>query len=301
MFYFNTKGPIIQVKCLLLFEYYVIIRRGDFMKLKKIYLEITNGCNLNCDFCIKNSRKITNITFDNYQNIINKIKPYTKELYLHVLGEPLMHRDINKYIDYAYQNNLLVNITTNGYLIDRISNNHHLHRLNISLHSFNERYGLTIDKYLTNIFKVIDNLRDKTFITLRIWIDNPNTDYILKYLNERYGTNIYHISDNQKIKVASNLIIDTFHEFIWPDLNNNYYSDYGTCRGLIDHIGILSDGTIVPCCLDSRGVINLGNIYENNLANILNSERVKKMITGFKKYYKCEELCKHCSFIKERK
>ena len=73
----------------------VIIRHGDFMPLKKIYLEITNRCNLNCDFCIKNNRKVTNISIEDYKYIIDKIKDKTCELYLHVLGEPLMHKDIN--------------------------------------------------------------------------------------------------------------------------------------------------------------------------------------------------------------
>ena len=122
---------------------------------------------------------------------------------------------------------------------------------------------------------------------------------MLDYINNRYNTNIKSIKDNNKIKITNNLIIDTFHVFIWPDLNNDYYSELGTCRGLIDHIGILSDGTIVPCCLDSRGVINLGNIYEDNISDVLNCERVKKMVDGFKNHHKCEELCRHCSFIKE--
>ena len=82
-------------------------------------------------------------------------------------------------------------------------------------------------------------------------------------------------------------------------MDNNYYNDKGTCKGLIDHIGILSDGRIIPCCLDSRGVITLGNIYSDSINNILNSERAKKMVEGFKKHCKYEELCKHCSFIKE--
>ncbi len=193
------------------------------MSLKKIYLEITNSCNLNCDFCIKNSRKITNISYDNYQMIIDKIKDKTKEIYLHVLGEPLMHKDINKFIDYAKENGLIVNLTTNGYLINKIKDNHNLGRLNISLHSYNSKYNITIDEYLNNIFSVIDDIRDKTFVSLRLWVRGEYTKYILKYLNDRYHKDI-NLEDNKKIKIASNLIIDTFHEFIWPDLNKNYYS-----------------------------------------------------------------------------
>ena len=267
------------------------------MHLKKIYLEITNGCNLNCDFCIKNARKVTNISIDNYKYIINKIKNYTSELYLHVLGEPLMHKDINYFIDYASENGLLVNITTNGYLINKIKYNHNIHRLNISLHSFNIKYKISLDNYLNNIFDVIDNIRDKTFVSLRLWVNGDNNDKIIKYINDRYKTDIDNLIDNKKIKITSNLIIDTFHEFVWPNLNNNYYNEVGTCRGLIDHIGILSNGTIIPCCLDSKAIINLGNIYKDNIEDIFNQDRVKNMIECFKSNYKCEEVCKHCRFL----
>ena len=273
------------------------INSGDFMTFKKIYLEITNRCNLNCSFCIKNKRKIIDISKENYEYIIDKIKPYTKELYLHILGEPLMHTDTKYFIHYATINGLLVNITTNGYLIDRIKNNREIHRLNISLHSYNERYGITLDKYLDNIFEVVDSIKDKTFITLRLWVNNKNNPYILKRINEHYHTNISKLNNEEKIKITNNLIIDTFHEFIWPDINNGYYSEKGRCKGLIDHIGILSDGTIIPCCLDSNAIINLGNIYTDNIEDIMKQERVKKMIDGFKKGYKCEELCRHCKFL----
>ena len=276
---------------------YVILFLVIFMHLKKIYLEITNGCNLNCDFCIKNKRKITNISFDNYKYIIDKIKDYTEEIYLHVLGEPLMHREINEFIDYVYNKGLLVNITTNGYLIKRIKDNKHIHRLNISMHSYNIKYGISLNEYLDNIFEVIDKLRNETFISLRLWINSKDNDKVIDYINKRYNTNINKVNDNEKIKVTNNLIIDTFHEFIWPDLSNNYYSEYGRCMALKGHIGILSDGTIIPCCLDSKGIINLGSIYENTLDDIFNSPRVKSMLEGFKKGYKCEELCRHCKFL----
>ena len=271
------------------------------MKFKKIYIEITNACNLSCPFCIKNKRKIKYITLDEYKYIIDKIKKYTKEIYLHILGEPLLHPDIIEFIEYANSQNLLVNITTNGYLINNLKNNSNIHRLNISLHSYNEIYKLNLNTYLDNIFNTIDKIKNKTFISLRLWVGNKNTEYILKYINQRYNTNINKLENNTKTKITSNLIIDTFHEFIWPDLNNNYYNEIGKCRGLIDHIGILSDGTVIPCCLDTTGVINLGNIYQEELDSILEKQIVKDMVDGFKKGYKCQELCKHCSFLETNK
>ena len=266
------------------------------MRFKKIYIEITNGCNLNCDFCVKNSKKIINISYDNYKYIINKIKDYTKEIYLHVLGEPLLHKDINKYIEYANNLGILVNITTNGYLINNL-NNYNIHRLNISLHSYNKKYKISLNNYLDNIFTVVDAIRNKTFVSLRLWTMNDECNNMLNYINNRYNTDITEINRNRKIKISNNLIIDTFHPFVWPDLNNSYYNINGKCMGLIDHIGILSDGSIIPCCLDSKGDIKLGNIYTDNLDDILNKKIVKDMISGFKNNYKCQELCRHCCFL----
>lgn len=267
------------------------------MKFKKVYIEICNGCNLNCDFCIKNSRQVKYIKRDEYEYIINKIAGYTKEIYLHVLGEPLMHKDINYFIDYAHNMGILVNITTNGYLINKIKDNKNIHRLNISMHSFNSRYGIEIDEYIDNVFYVVDNLRDKTFVSLRLWVKTENTKKIMEYINKRYGTKILEIDNNKKIKISNNLIIDSFHEFIWPDINNSYYNENGRCNGLIDHFGILSTGEIIPCCLDSKGIINLGNIYQDNLEDVFNSKLVKEMREGFLNNKKCQELCRHCSFL----
>lgn len=270
-------------------------------RLKKIYIEITNACNLNCPFCIKNKKKTKYLTEEEFKTIINKIKEYTEEIYMHILGEPLMHPNIINFINYANSKGLLVNITTNGYLIEKIKNVKNIHRLNISIHSFNESYKKDLVTYLNNIFTTIDNIKKNTFISIRLWIKNKNTKQILEYINKRYNTNIINIKDNTKTIITNNLIIDTFHEFIWPDLNNNYYSEIGKCYGLINHIGILSDGTVVPCCLDTKGIINLGNIYKEELNTILKKDLVNEMISNFKKGHKCQELCKHCNFIESNK
>lgn len=271
------------------------------MKFKKIYIEITNACNLNCSFCIKNTRKVKYMSYKDYKYIINKVKDYTKEIYLHILGEPLLHPDIIKFIEYASTQGILVNITTNGYLINNISTCKNINRLNISLHSYNNNYNLELNKYLDNIFNIVDKINDKTFISLRLWTKSKTTQEIISYINDRYNLNITELKDNNKIKILNNVIIDTFHEFTWPDLNNNYYNEKGTCKGLINHIGILSDGTIIPCCLDTTGIINLGNIYNDNIDEIMKKDIVKNMIKGFKSGIKCQELCKHCLFLELNK
>ena len=264
------------------------------MKFKKIYVEITNSCNLNCDFCIKNKRKIEFISIDKFKVLLNKVKNYTNYLYFHVLGEPLMHPNINELIDIA-SNDFKVNITTNGYLINKIKNNKNIRQLNISLHSYNNNH-IELNKYLDNIFDSVDELiKNDTYISLRLWVKNKYNKDIINYINKRYNVNIKENIDNYTIK--DKLFINNFHEFIWPDLNNNYYNEEGTCYALTDHIGILVDGTVIPCCLDTLGTINLGNIYKQSLQNILKQERVQDMLDNFKKHKKCEELCKHCHFI----
>ena len=266
-------------------------------RFKKIYIEITNGCNLNCDFCIKNSRKSKFISIDEFNLLLNKIKDYTNYLYFHVLGEPLLHPKINDLINIASKD-FKINITTNGYLIEKIKNNKNIRQLNISLHSFDNKYNISLKKYLDNIFNTVDNLiKNNTYISLRLWVKNKYNKEIINYINNRYNTDISYDVENYTIN--NNLFINHFHEFIWPDLNNNTYDENGTCYGLIDHIGILVDGTIIPCCLDSRGDINLGNIYINDLDEILKSDRIKNIIKNFKNNKKCEELCKHCKFIEK--
>ena len=263
---------------------------------KKIYLEITNNCNLNCDFCIKNSRKSKYMTFDEFKIILKKLENNTKYLYFHLLGEPLMHPDINNFINYA-SNKFGINITTNGYLIDRVKDNKNIRQINISLHSFNEKYNVTLEDYMNKIFDTVDVLSKYTFISYRFWINNKYSKEILNMINKKYNINLDINNLKNNSTISNNIYISINEEFIWPDLNNNYYNEVGTCYALKDHIGILVDGTIVPCCLDSKGIISLGNIFNDDLKDIMNTNRYKNMLNGFKNNKKCEDLCKHCKYL----
>ena len=266
------------------------------MRFKKIYIEITNACNLKCKFCIGNQRKIKYINKEQFKTILKKIKPYTNYIYMHILGEPLMHPEINKLINYAYNEGFKINITTNGYLIEKIKNQTNIRQINISLHAY-DKTKINLEKYMTNIFNTIKTLKN-TYISLRIWTKTKYTKEILEYIENKYNIKIENIFKN--IKLEENIYLNSSEEFIWPDLNNTLYNETGTCYGLIDHIGIHSNGDIVPCCLDTKANIKLGNIYEEEIETILNKEKTKNIIKGFKNNKKCEELCKHCNFIKQK-
>ncbi len=253
--------------------------------MKKIYIEITNNCNLNCDFCIHNERKAKFMSMEEFKLILSKIKNHTKYIYLHVLGEPLLHPEINEFINEASKD-FYVNITTNGYLIKVIENNKNIRQLNISLHS------ATINKesYLENIFNVVNKLKKYTFINYRLWTNKDKV--ILDTLKRKY-----HFQNPFSNRLDENIFIDLSSKFTWPDLENNISKKKGKCYAIKDHIAILVDGTVVPCCLDAKGVINLGNIFESNLNDILNSSKVLSMKKGFEENKLTEELCTHCGFI----
>jgi radical SAM protein with 4Fe4S-binding SPASM domain len=62
-------------------------------------------------------------------------------------------------------------------------------------------------------------------------------------------------------------------------------------------MGILADGTVVPCCLDKEGVINLGNCSAKRIDHIMRSPRAKALRDGFKNGILVEDLCRKCTYI----
>lgn len=272
-------------------------------KYKKIYIEITNNCNLNCSFCSKVTKPRRFMTIDEFKEVLGKIKDYTDYIYLHIKGEPLLHPNIIDFINLADTYNLKVNLTTNATLIsnhiNELSKCKNLNKINISLHSENN-----IPNYLDNIFNNVDKLNNITVI-YRLWtLNNKKLDEkstkIVEKIKEYYNLSpeiVNKIINENNIKINSHIYVDKDNEFDWPTVNN--HKSEGYCYALKTQIGILADGTVVPCCLDSNGVIELGNIYKQDLESIINSDRYKNLQKSFQNRKPCEELCKSCTF-KER-
>lgn len=260
---------------------------------KKIYIEITNICNLNCPFCYKSKKSKTMLTLDKFKLVLDKIKPYTKYIYLHVLGEPLIHPQVNEMINYAFENGFYVNITTNGYLINNLTTNK-FRQINISLHSFNDIYNKSIEEYISNLLDFADKYSSNSYINFRLWANSIYKLDLVNYLEKHYNLVI---KDNENIKLSNNVFLDFDHEFVWPDEKSDGSID-GVCYALKDHISILSDGTICACCLDADGVLSFGNIFNDNLDDIINSYKFIKLKEELKNGIRTNKLCKNCNFLK---
>lgn len=264
---------------------------------KKVYLEITNICNLNCPFCIKNQRPLKMLSDEEFKIILKKLEGYTKYLYFHLMGEPTMHPKINEFIDFASKD-FNINITTNGYLIKKLENNRNIRQINISLHSFDEIYNKSLEEYMNDILETVEKLKMTTYISLRFWAKNKKDKEILKYLENYYHKKIEIYEGKKSITLDKNVFLSFDKEFTWPEIKEKENkNEQGMCYALRDHIGILSDGTVVPCCLDSKGSINLGNILKQDLIDIINSTRYQEMKKGFSENKRVEKLCQNCTFL----
>ena len=104
------------------------------------------------------------------------------------------------------------------------------------------------------------------------------------------------IKTNKDFKLAQKTFLQLANKFEWPDISKDMDNEKVFCYGLRNQFAILVDGTVVPCCLDNQGQINLGNIFKTSLKDILNSERAKNIYEGFSNRKAVEDLCKRCQY-----
>jgi len=281
---------------------------------KKVYIEITSVCNLACSFCPPTARAKGLIKVEQFNKILDEIRPHTKYIYLHVKGEPLLHPRIDQLLDAAHEKGFKVNITTNGTLIkknrEKILGKPALRQINFSLHSFDGHEGSeNREKYLGDILDFVrDSKEYNTIISYRLW--NLQKDHetdiaarrnreTLEILENEYNLD-YRIEEKVQpgkgIKIANNVYLNQDHEFKWPSLLEPEDEGKGFCHALRSQAAILVDGTVVPCCLDGEGVINLGNVNEKSFTDIVQGERANNIVDGFSRREAVEELCRKCGY-----
>jgi radical SAM protein with 4Fe4S-binding SPASM domain len=283
------------------------------MKFYRVYIELTNVCGLRCSFCPTKELPSKQMDLDFFEEVIKQVAKYTNEIACHVVGDPLTQSNLHAYLDIIHKYGLKALLTTSGYFLKKHTFDTLFHpcvkQINISLNSFNKNdTSFTFEQYITPILALCEaklQREEELFINLRIcnldemMSERHFNEILFKKLSDTFNVvlnvdAVYH-KKVKSIRVASKIVVHFDSYFEWPSLNNKNYGD-GTCQGLKSHIAILSNGKVVPCCLDCDGVIALGDLHEESLETILNMERTRKMIEGFKENRAVEELCQKCSY-----
>ena len=270
------------------------------MRFKRIYIEITNKCNLTCSFCPKLKRAPREMSTEEFYRAASQARLYCDYIYLHLKGEPLAHSQIDKILTICDELDFKVNITTNGTLLnsnkDVLKKNKSVRQINISLHSMENIDAA--ENYVKNIVECSKYLATTKMISLRIWTyDNGANDInkkMLDILEKEFGTKP--VLSEKRSTLAENIYFNLGDTFEWPSPLSPDIGSKGFCLGTRSHIAILSDGTVVPCCLDSEGDIPIGNVFETELEVILKSKRFTDMYNSFSQRKIKESLCRKCSF-----
>ena len=267
----------------------------------RVYVELTNVCNMNCSFCHGHSRNARFMPEDEFNLILDRLSGQTEYIYYHLMGEPLLHPMLPVFLKTAKNKGFRSMITTNGTLLNKCGDDiiqSGIHKVNISVHSFENSDTDGYKKYLEEISDFAKKANDAgTIIVFRFWnngIDEEKNSLALKYFRSRIDGEW---AENSKgLRIRNKMFIEYGERFGWPDKNADIQGEEVFCYGLRDHFGILCDGTVVPCCLDSDGVINLGNIFESEVDSILSSERATTMKKAFDCRTASEELCRRCAY-----
>ena len=253
----------------------------------RVYVEITNICNLRCSFCHGHKRPLRQMTEEEFCRVLEQLKGKTQYLYYHLMGEPLLHPQLPVFLQMAKDMGFRSNITTNGTLIDKVDLSG-VHKVNISLHS--QESG-DPDAYLRKVADFLESAGD-TIVSLRLWVgENKEMEARLRALLPGAWT-----PNTRGYRIKDKVFLEYGEQFAWPDREAPVCGDKIACYGLRDHFGILCDGTVVPCCLDSEGVINLGNVFTEDLSDVLASERATAICKGFQNRKAREDLCRRCGY-----
>ncbi|MBR5140365.1 MAG: SPASM domain-containing protein, partial [Clostridia bacterium] len=274
--------------------------------LGKIYLEKTNVCNLDCSFCHKTKRTKRLISEEEFDAILDKIEGRARYLFFHLMGEPTLHPSLPHFIASARSRGFLPAITTNGSLLMEKGEgilSTPPYKISISLHAPGANSAFSKEGYLDCCIDFAKRAASLgCFVALRLWNLGSGADNaeILDFLHASFPGEWRDLRGGTSQRLCERVFLEWGEQFDWPDpkapecdINSDLF-----CYGLRDQVGILVDGTVVPCCLDADANVPLGNIFTEDLEAILSSPRAKAIYDGFTRRRAVESLCRRCGYAR---
>ena len=289
--------------------------------IDRCYIEITNTCNLNCDFCPKHHRRKRQLSAGEFNLLTDRVRGKVSFLYFHLMGEPLLHPLLPQFIRTANEKGFKTVLTSNGTLLHRCLPLLEAlpHKIQLSLHSHESNARGELAGYMQEVMQFSVQAAEKgTCMVLRLWNqggrDKENEEVMR--LIEQYVPKPWKERPDG-FRLSDHLYLEFDRKFEWPTAGekseenlkdeSEEESENGSgeksskkekkqlfCKALIKQIGVLSDGSLVPCCLDHDGDVVLGNLLHQSLEEILASPRAQALIEGFKHHTASEKLCQNC-------
>lgn len=273
-------------------------------RFNKVYLEISNVCNLSCHFCPGTKRRKHVMTESEFLKLLPKLRPWTDYLYFHLMGEPLCHPLLGSFLQLAGEHGFKVILTTNGSLLNKqqavLLSTPALHKVNVSLHAFEANdLDIPFETYLHQCFAFGKAAEGKKLMVYRLWnqggADQRNAEILAAM--EAFFPKPW-VQERKGIRIGNRVYLEYGDKFDWPDMTTEDQGEQVFCYGLRDQIGVLCDGTVVPCCLDHEGDLALGNLFVSDLADILESDRAQAIYHGFQRRIAAEALCRKCGYAR---
>jgi len=245
-------------------------------------LETTNNCNLRCTMCPINhmTRQTGYMELPKFRKIIDEIAPYAELVYLHGLGEPLLHPDIIEMVRYCRSRRVKTGISTNAMMLTE------------------EMSAKLLEAGLDYIFLAFDGATKETFERVRKNADFSRVDKAVRGF----------LAMKDKIKNSNFTVVqmivtpETEHEkelFLerWKDVKNinairikrefdlRFLNRTPKPEGICDkpcfylwrQANIYWDGTVSLCCMASNNEQLLGNIFDyGGFGKVWRSEKMRQ-------------------------
>ena len=288
------------------FYFCIPIRNSDTKEkimIDRCYIEITNTCNLNCDFCPKHQRPRRQLTLEEFNLLTDRVQNKVCFLYFHLMGEPMLHPLLPQFVAIARQKGFKTVLTSNGTLIARCMDllDSLPHKIQLSLHSHESNNGGELPAYIHEVMHFATQAAQKgTCMVLRLWNQGGRdleNEEVMRLIEKAAPRPWRERPDGYRL--AENLYLEFDRKFEWPSSAEEAENDGPDkrevfCKALIKQIGVLADGSLVPCCLDHNGDVVLGNLFSQSLEEILSSPRARAMVEGFSHHAATEKLCQNC-------
>ena len=267
--------------------------------IKRIYLEITNSCNLNCPFC-EAQKQHSFMSLADIERDLKQIKKICNYIYLHVLGEPTLHPQFNEILSLCDDLKLNVQLVTNGTLLYKYPNileHPSLRKLSISIHSIDQQ-EINQD-YFVNVNRLIKTIanQNRQYLELRFYDPKHLKGHAKKYHDFLKQT--YAFKETTKLDsylIAKHCFVYYQELFHWPNINDPVVSTEGKCHGALEMLGILNNQDVIICCLDAEGHTKIGSLNEQSLEEILHSAAYLNIYNNLLNGKLINPLCQRCTY-----